>query len=594
MADVTGGGVISYEVTVNGSPIPGDYQIFKLSCELALNKIPTARITLLDGNPSSENFTISASANFVPGAAVSIKAGYNGVTSLIFSGIVTKQIIRVDNQHGPVLDVECRDKAIKLVVGRKSQAWTKSKDSDAMSAIISAAGLSAEVTATQVVHEELVQYYASDWDFLVMRAEINSMVVKALNGKLSVFSPVSQTQAKASITYGDDVYAFQAELNAVTQLNQVKASAWDYPNQKILSESASNDLPGPGNLSSKKLAGVLDLAAFELQTSAAEGSAQLSGWAAAQLLKSELSKIRGMVRVQGRSQIVPGDYLTLDGFGTRFDGDHLVSAVQHELENGNWMCEYHFGMPFEWFVETHAVQAAPAAGLLPGMPGLFNATVKQIHSDPDNEYRILVELALYNDKQQGVWARLTNFYSTNGQGAFFLPEVGDEVILGFLNQDPRYPIILGSVYSQKNKPYSEFVPNAENSMKGIVSKKELRILFNDKDQILSIVTPNNNTMVFDDKSGTIKIEDQNSNSMLMSSSGISIKSPKSITIEAQQNVTIKGNTGVKVESSAGDVNTSALNIKESANLEYAAQGSTTASVKGGVQLTLQAAMVMIN
>lgn len=594
MADVTGGGVISYEIMVNGSAIPGDYQVFKVSCDFALNTIPKALITLLDGNPSSENFAISTSASFVPGSEISIKAGYNGVTSLIFSGVVSKQVIRVDNQHGPVLDVECRNKAIKLALGRKSQAWTKTKDSDALSALISAAGLSADVSATTVVHEELVQYYASDWDFLVMRAEMNSQVVNVSNAKLSVMSPVSQTQSALTITYGDDVYAFHAELNAVTQLNQVKASSWDYANQQLLSESAANDLPGPGNLSSKKLAGVINLAEFELQTSAAVASGQLSAWAKAQMLKSELSKIRGMVRVQGRSQITPGMYLTLDGFGTRFDGVHLVSAVHHELEHGNWMCEYRFGMPFEWFVETHAVQAAPAAGLLPGIAGIFNATVKQIDNDPDNEYRILVEVALFNDKQQGLWARLTNFYSTNGQGAFFLPEVGDEVILGFLNQDPRYPVILGSVYSQKNKPYSEFVPNAENSMKGIVSKKELRILFNDKDQILSIVTPNNNTMVFDDKNGTIKIEDQNSNSMLMSSSGIAIKSPKSISIEAQQTVTIKGNTGVTVQSSAGDVSTSAINIKENANMEFAAQGSTTASVKGGMQLTLQAAMVMIN
>ncbi len=594
MADVVGGGVIVYEVLANGKAIPGEYQVYHIVVEQSLNKVPLARISLLDGNPSAENFAISASASFVPGTEISIKAGYDDVSQLIFSGIVTKQAIRVDNHRGPLLEVECRDKAIKLVVGRKSQAWSKTKDSDAFSAIISQAGLSAEVTATSVVHEELVQYYASDWDFLLMRAEINSMVLSALNGKLSVFDPSQNTSSAVTITYGDDVYGFQAELNAVTQLNQVKASAWDYQNQKVISATATNNLAGPGNLSSKKLAAVIDLSQFELQTSAAETSPELTGWAKAQMLKSELAKIRGYVRVQGRATLTPGMYLTLDGFGPRFDGVHLISAVHHELENGNWMCEYRFGLAPEWFVETCEVHAPSAAGLLPGIQGLYNATVKKIDSDPDNEYRILVEVALFNDQQQGLWARLTNFYSTNGQGAFFLPEVGDEVILGFLNQDPRYPIILGSVYSQKNKPYSEFVPNAENSLKGIVSKKELRIMFDDKDQILTIITPNKNTMVFDDKNGQIKIQDQNQNSMLMSSSGIAIKSPQSITIEAQQSVTIKGNTGVTIQSSAGDVSTSGLNIKENASIEYSAQGGVKASVQGGTQLTLQAALVMIN
>lgn len=594
MADVVGGGVIVYEVAVNGKPIPGEYQVYHIVAEQALNKLPYARISLLDGNPSSENFAISASATFVPGAELTIKAGYNAVSTLIFSGIVTKQAIRIDNSRGPLLEIECRDKAVKLIVGRKSQAWAKIKDSDALSSIISQAGLSAQVSATTALHEELVQYYASDWDFILMRAELNSMVVSAINGKLSIFNPTQNTSSAATITYGDDVYAFQAELNAVTQLNQVKASSWDYQNQQLINATAPNNLAGAGNLSSKTLAAVINLPQFELQTSAAEPQAQLTAWAAAQMLKSELAKIRGKVRVQGRANLLPGMYITLDGFGARFDGLHLISSVHHELENGNWMCEYQFGLAPEWFVENCEVAAPPAAGLLPGIQGLFNATVKQIHNDPDNEYRILVEVALFNDKQQGLWARLTNFYSTNGQGAFFLPEVGDEVILGFLNQDPRYPIIIGSVYSQKNKPYSEFVPNAENSLKGIVSKKELRIMFDDKDQILTIITPNKNTMVFDDKAGQIKILDQNQNSMVMSSSGIAIKSPQSITIEAEQSVTIKGNTGVTIQSSAGDVSTTGVNIKESANLEYSAVGSVKASVQGGTQLTLQAAMVMIN
>lgn len=594
MADVVGGGVIVYKIEVNGTAIPGDYQVYKVHIEQTLNRVALARVSLLDGNPSTENFTISASATFIPGAELSISAGYNQTCQLIFSGIITKQMIQVDNQRGPILEIECRDKAIKMVVGRKSQAWVKTKDSDALNALISQAGLSAAVSATTVVHPELVQYYTSDWDFTLIRAEINSMVVSTINGKLSVFNPTENNSSMLTITYGDDVFAFHAELNAVTQLNQVKASSWDYQNQKIISATAPNNLAGPGNLSSKKLAGVIDLSEFELQTSAAEAEPQLTGWAKAQILKSELAKIRGMVRVQGRSTITPGMYVTLEGFGSRFDGLHLVSSVQHELENGNWMCEYHLGLAPEWFVETCEVHAPSAAGLLPGIQGLYNATVKQIDNDPENEYRILVEVALFNDKQQGLWARLTNFYSTNGQGAFFLPEVGDEVILGFLNQDPRYPIILGSVYSQKNKPYSEFVPNAENSLKGIVSKKELRIMFDDKDQILTIITPNKNTMVFDDKNGQIKIQDQNQNSMVMSSSGIEIKSPQSITIEAQQNVTIKGNTGVTIQSTAGDVSTTGLNVKESAKIEYSAMGSVKASVQGGTQLTLQAALVMIN
>ena len=73
-----------------------------------------------------------------------------------------------------------------------------------------------------------------------------------------------------------------------------------------------------------------------------------------------------------------------------------------------------------------------------------------------------------------------------------------------------------------------------------------------------------------------------------------IKSLKDISIEATGNLNLKGTQGVNIESSAGDVKTSGLNVKTTANIQFSAQGSATAEVSGGAQLTLKGAMVMIN
>jgi uncharacterized protein involved in type VI secretion and phage assembly len=397
-----------------------------------------------------------------------------------------------------------------------------------------------------------------------------------------------------TLTYGSDIIDFEGELNALTQLSQVTASAWDFQSQQLISAQAANTVDGPGNLSSKTLAGVVDLASYALQTTATENSAELTSWAKAQMLKSQLSKITGTVRFQGSSLAVPGNYVTLDGLGARFDGAHFVSAVRHDVSQGNWLTQASIGMPATWFAQENQVEAPSAAGLLPGIQGLFNATVQKIYEDEDNEYRILVEVALFNDNATGLWARLANFYSTNGQGVFFLPEVGDEVILGFLNQDPRYPVILGSMYSQKNKTWSAFAPNQKNSMKGIVSKSELRVLFDDENKVLSLVTPAGNTLVLDDQNKQVELKDQNGNSIVMAQGGITIKSNGNITVDAAQKVTIKGTTGIDVQSSGGDVSTSGLNIKEAAQMQYSANGSMTAEVQGGATLTLKGAMVMIN
>ncbi len=594
MPDTVGGGVVSYTIKAAGAPIPGSYQVSAIHIDQAVNRIATATITLLDGDPSAESFAISASDSFKPGNEIDIEAGYDGTNTLLFSGIVTRQSIRVHSGAGPVLEIECKDKAVRMTVGRKSANYSTSKDSDVIATLIgNVPGLAAEVSATANVVPTLVQYYATDWDYMLMRAEVNGMLVSTINNTVRVFDPTASTASVLTLTYGLNIYSVDAQLNALTQLNQVTASAWDVQNQQLIKAQAANTLAGPGNLSSKELASVAGLDHYDVQTSAAESSAELSSWAKAQMLKSALSKITARVRFQG-SAVVPGNYVTVSGLGARFDGLHLVSAVRHDIADGDWRTEASLGLSDRWFVHQHQIEAPPAAGLLPAIGGLYNATVKQINDDPDNEFRILVDVPLFNDSGAGLWARHANFYSTNGQGVFFLPEVGDEVVVGFLSQDPRFPVILGSLYSQKNPAFSAFAPNAQNTMKGIVSKSELRILFDDANKVLQLITPGNNTLVLDDKQQQVALNDQNGNSLVMSSAGITLKSAASITLQAPQNVTIKGDAGIAVQSTGGDVTTAGVNIKETAQAQFLAKGSATAEVQGGVQLTLKAAMVMIN
>jgi uncharacterized protein (DUF2345 family) len=80
----------------------------------------------------------------------------------------------------------------------------------------------------------------------------------------------------------------------------------------------------------------------------------------------------------------------------------------------------------------------------------------------------------------------------------------------------------------------------------------------------------------------------------MSESGITIKSPKTINIEADQNINIKGTQGITIQSSGGDVQTSGMNIKENADMQFTVQGGQMAKINSGIELTLQSAMIMIN
>lgn len=589
------GGIVNFTINTGGSPIPDYERVLSIYIEQRINRISTARIVLLDGDSSTGTFDASSSNTFVPGSEISIELGYDTSSTLVFKGIITGQNIRID-QDGSKIEVECRDAAVKMIVGRKSLTFSQQKDSDIISSIIGAyPGLTSDVTATTTEWPEQVQYYVTDWDFIMARAETNGMVVNTQNGKVSVFKPDADTTSVLTVGYGDGLYTFNADLNAITQLGSVKASSWDYKNQVVTSVEASSSIAGPGNLSSKTLSAVIGLSDFQLQTVAPLENTDLTSWCNAQLIKSEFSKITGEARILGNSVVCPGKYITLQGLGDRFTGDYLVSGVVHNFSDGNWMTDVSLGLSSMWFTEEPDVMAPSAAGLLPGAQGLFTGTVKKIFDDPDSEYRILVTVPLFDANGAGIWARLSNFYSTSGAGVFFLPEVGDEVILGFLNEDPRSPVILGSLYSSsKIQPFAGLAPNEKNNIKAIVSKSGISIQFDDENKILTVETPAKNTVVISDKDKQISLTDENSNSIVMSSDGITIKSPKNINIQAQQKVTLAGTQGVTVEASAGDVAVTGMNIKETANEQYSAEGSMTAQISSGTQLTMKSAMIMIN
>ena len=594
--EIKSGGIATFAVKVNGSAIADELSVLSIHIEKKVNRIASAKIIILDGEPNTGKFDASSSSTFVPGATISIEAGYDNNNAVIFSGLIMSQTIRIDSLVGSALEIECRDNAIKMIVGRKSLTFSKQKDSDIISSIIgSYSGLSSDVTATTTVWPEQVQFYATDWDYILALAEANGLIVTTLNGKVSVFPPDKSTTSVLTVTYGDNLLEFNAKLNAVTQLGNVAANSWDFKTQAVVNGNAAPNVSGAGNLTTKKLSEAIGLSTYQLQTSAPLESADLTNWSKAQIIKSEYAKIMGEAKFQGTNLIDPGKYMTFAGIGDRFNGDYLIGGVVHDLSQGNWVSEVTLGLSPFWFTEEPDVMAPPASGLVPGARGLFNATVKKMDEDPDSQYRVLVDVPLLDPKGQGIWARLTNFYSTNGAGAFFMPEVGDEVILGFINEDPRYPVILGSVYSSANlKPFTGLNPNQKNSVKAIVSKSGISVQFDDENKVWTVATPNKNTIIISDKDKKITIQDENNNSIVMSSSGIDLSSQKNINISANQNVTIKGNEGVNIQSSGGDVSIKGLNIKENADMQYSAQGGQMAQVSGGMQLTLKGAMVMIN
>lgn len=559
--------VPSFSVSVSGSTTQYEGRIISIQVTTAVNRIARARIELSDGSPSEEDFEISDSSDFVPGTAIEILAGYDQTNTSIFSGIVLGIGLESDEFGSSRLIVECVDKAIKMTIGTNTAYYADQTDSNIIGALISNASLDSDVTSTSYQWAQLIQSSSTDWDFMMSRAEVNGMIVVNSAGKVTVAAPET-SDSGTTATYGVDMFSFRTKLDASTQLQGVQSESWDPSSQATVTATASEpSVPTQGNQTGSTLGSVAAPSTFNLVTTATIESDPLQAWADAQLLRSRLAMIRGSVTLRGDSSLAPNTVITLKGLGDRFNGSAYVSSVTHKLRDANWKTELETGLDAKFFTEKVEVTELPAKGLLPGFAGLYIGTVLQIDSDPDSESRIQINIPVVGEAGSGVWARIGMPYATAGMGIYFMPEVGDEVIVGFFNQDPRAPVILGSMYSSSNAP--PYTADSDNTYKAIVTKSEVKVEVDDVKKILTLTTPSGFQAVFDEDSKKVTVEtpgsrsitldddgesvelsDPNGGTVTMNSSGITLKSDQNITIQSSANVEIKGDGGVTVETSA--------------------------------------------
>lgn len=585
--------LVRVTLSVAGTDVSDTYQILSVQVVKAAHRISSARIVIRDGSVSGENFSASSADDLALGKKIALKVGYHEDDKTIFEGIIIRQTIRRRGDDSAQLIVECRDEAIKMTVGRKNAYYTSLSDSDIIGQIVGTYGLTAEVASTSPQLPGVTQFNCTDWDFIAIRAQINGMPILVDGGKLTIKPPDLGQTPVLSVTYGVDVLEFQMEVDARTQLSTVECAAWDAKTQAMLtSDAAAGDVNALGQDASSTLAKVIGAGTVKLTTGAAIAADSLQAWAKGAMLKAELAKISGKIKFQGSAAIAPGDLLAVGGFGSRFDGTGYVGGVTHAVEGGNWTTEVSLGLGPEWFASEAGIAADPAAGLLPPVRGLQTGVVKQIQDDPEGAFRVLVTVPVVGAEGDGIWARLATYYASNAAGNFFYPEVGDEVILGFLNEDPRFPIILGSVYSQANA--APLTPDQENSQKTILTKGQLQILFDDKKKVLTIQTPAANKMVFSDQDKSISITDQHGNSVKLSGDGIAIESVKNLTMTASQNVTVEATAGSLGAKGTKGVTVSGLNIALSADAELTAKGQASTSVTSTGPTVVKGAMVLIN
>lgn len=568
-------------ILIEGTELSGQYSVVSLQVAHEVNRIPYAHLIFQDGEASRADFPASNSDLFIPGKTIDIQLGYRSQNESVFQGIIVKHSIKV-KAEGSFLFVECRDSCMRMALEKKSYYFSQKKDSEIMNFLIgqySSLTKTVEFTTPDIFNA--VQVDAYDWDYLVCRAQANGFIVSAHNNHIDVQKPNTQSSPQLELRYGANLLEFEADMDARNQFTTLKAVSWNPQDQKAIEVTAAEPtITEFGNISHDDLAQV-GMASHRLLASASLSNEELQHWADAQRARDMFAKIRGRTKCQGTAVVKANSTIKVSGVGERFEGTYYVSGVRHSLQAGNWETDLQLGLSHEVHAERVEPHTPLAQNLLPGILGLQIGVVTDF-KDPDNQERIKVRVPLIDANSEGIWARLATFDAGKQHGACFKPEIGDEVVLGFLQGDPRHPIILGQLFSGAHT--APITTDDDNNKKGYVSRENISFIIDDKKKSITLSTPAGNKLVLSDDAGGIRFEDQHGNSCELNSDGITLNTPKEFKLVIEGDMTLKAkNIDIKAQLDA--------TLKADKQCEVSA---TSLTLKASGAASLKGSLVQIN
>ncbi len=176
--------------------------------------------------------------------------------------------------------------------------------------------------------------------------------------------------------------------------------------------------------------------------------------------------------------------------------------------------------------------------------GVHPAEVTAIN-DPHQQGRVRVRLPWSPDNNGGgydVWARPAVLMAGNNRGTWFIPDVGDEVLVAFEWGDPRRPYVLGMLWNGQDAPPDSMDSAQNNQIKSIVSRSGIRIELDDSaaQETLTLRTPQQ-TIVINDGERSITVTDANGNSVTLDSSGVTVTAAAQVQVNA---ATVKVSAGM--------------------------------------------------
>ncbi|CAN5548845.1 VgrG-related protein [soil metagenome] len=555
------------ELTVDGAPLAADV-VPALIRVIVDSHLHLPDMFVLQFRDTEREVVRRANISFGSRIEVSATADGDGTLSRLISGEVTALEQQTDGT-GTSTIVRGYDQSHRLSRGRHTRTFADTTDADIVRRIGGEAGLSiGEVSGDGPTYTHVSQLNLTDWEFLRSRAHETGHEVSVHDGALNWRRPADSGTAPSGsddllspaapheLLLGRDLHRFSPRVSAAEQVSEVQVRSWD-PTQKqtiVGSAQASCSSAGVG-IGPAQLAKTFSASPFVVVDRPVTSQGEADALAAAVADHIAGVHAEAEATAHGDPLLRPGQAVRIGGVGWPHDGNYVVTTARHTYDDGGYRTEFTVsGRTDRSLLGLASLGATKGARRASG-PLINGLVIGQVTdcSDPENLFRVKVAFPWLSDDYESWWCRVSQPGAGNQRGMLWLPEVGDEVLVGFAHGDSRVPYVVGSLYNGVDTPplADQLVDSGSGEVKlrALVSRTNHRLVLSDDDSDSHVLlsTGDDKLTITMDKSQTAITIDSSGTITIQGSQKIQIKSDSDISLQAGGSLSLSGQTGVSID-----------------------------------------------
>lgn len=500
-------------------------------------------------------------SSIAPGKTLQISVRTERREKPLFDGEIVEIEPDFDASSQKLL-VRAFDRLHRLSRGRHARSFQNVSDSDLVKRIASEVGLQAKTGPASQVYPYVFQNNQTNLEFLQERAARLGYLLYG-QGKTLHCEPPRSPGTPVELEWGVTLREFHPRMTTIAQIDSVMVRGWDPQQKKEVVGQAKNgrDTPQIGQNGS---GGELAHNAFHLDAQTLICDIPIREHAVADTLAQAVADQQAGKFVEadgtcsGNPALVAGTSVKLKAVGKRFGGTYFVTSTQH-VYNERQGYATHFSISGHYpstllSLIRQGERAMPASGLV--------IAIVTDNNDPKKQGRVKVKYPWLSGEHASDWARVIAPGVGDARGIEFLPEINDEVLVGFEMGDIHYPYVLGGLWNGQDKPPKDVISGGKVKQRVIRSRAGHTITLDDGDNGggITIEDSKGNKIVIDSSSNKMTITVKGDTS-LSTQGNLSLGANGNVTIEAKGQMQIKG-MGVKVDGGAStvDVKGSMINL----------------------------------